>query len=40
MFQHWEKFIGLLRGKGLDDEQIAKVIGGNFLRVIGQVIPA
>jgi microsomal dipeptidase-like Zn-dependent dipeptidase len=40
MLQHWEKFIGLLRGKGFRDEQIAKFLGGNFLRVFREVIPA
>jgi membrane dipeptidase len=40
MFEHWNKFIGLLRHRGLKDEEIAKVLGGNFLRVMHQVLPA
>jgi membrane dipeptidase len=40
MFQHWSSFIELLAKRGFRDEQIAKFIGGNFLRVMREVLPA
>ena len=39
MFQHWTTFIDLLHKRGFNEEQIAKFIGGNFLRVMKQVLP-
>ena len=38
MNQHWSNFIGLLEERGLTDEQIAKVLGGNWARVWSQIL--
>ena len=38
MNQHWSTFIGLLEERGLTDEQIAKVLGGNWARVWSQIL--
>lgn len=40
MFEHWSKFITLLGRRGFNQEQIAKFVGGNFLRVMREVLPA
>ena len=37
--QHWETFIGLLAERGFTDDQIAMIVGGNFLRVMRAVLP-
>jgi membrane dipeptidase len=39
MFEHWRTFIELLSKRGFGEEQIAKFVGGNFLRVMRQVLP-
>lgn len=33
MHEHWSTFIQLLEARGLTDEQIGKVLGGNFQRI-------
>jgi len=33
MHQHWTDFIGLLQERGFQKDQIAMILGGNFLRV-------
>ena len=40
MYEHWNKFIGLLGKRGFNEQQIAKFVGGNFLRVMREVLPA
>lgn len=40
MLEHWGKFIGILSRRGFTQEQIAKFVGGNFLRVMREVLPA
>ena len=39
MAQHWEAFIGLLAERGFKDDEIALIVGGNFLRVMRAVLP-
>jgi len=38
MHQHWSNFIGLLEERGLTDEQIGKVLGGNWARVWSRIL--
>ena len=40
MFEHWNNFIQLLSKRGFREDPIAKFIGGNFLRVMREVLPA
>ncbi len=40
MSEHWETFIALLQQRGFTDDQIAMIVGGNFLRVMRAVLPA
>jgi membrane dipeptidase len=39
MGEHWETFIGLLHERGFRDEDVAMIVGGNFLRVMRAVLP-
>jgi membrane dipeptidase len=39
MSEHWTTFIGLLQKRGFKDDQIAMIVGGNFLRVMKAVLP-
>jgi len=38
--QHYDNFIKLLSERGLSDEQIGMVLGGNYLRIWKQILPA
>jgi membrane dipeptidase len=40
MLEHWTTFIGMLAARGFTDEQIGMIVGGNFLRVMRDVLPA
>jgi membrane dipeptidase len=40
MSEHWETFIGMLHQRGFRDDDVAKIVGGNFLRVMRAVLPA
>jgi membrane dipeptidase len=40
MQEHWQTFIKMLSERGLSDEHIGMVLGGNYLRVWNQVLPA
>jgi membrane dipeptidase len=40
MSEHWETFIGMLQQRGFRDDDIARIVGGNFLRVMRAVLPA
>ena len=40
MSEHWETFIGMLQQRGFKDDDIARIVGGNFLRVMRAVLPA
>ena len=40
MREHWEKFIKMLSERGLTDDQIGLILGGNYLRVWKQILPA
>lgn len=39
MYEHWETFIGMLQKRGFKDDDIAMIVGGNFLRVMRAVLP-
>jgi membrane dipeptidase len=39
IFEHYDNFIKLLSERGLTDEQIGMVLGGNYLRVWRQILP-
>jgi membrane dipeptidase len=40
MYEHWDKFIKMLSERGLTDEYIGMILGGNYLRVWNQILPA
>jgi membrane dipeptidase len=40
MREHWEKFIKMLSERGLTDDHIGLILGGNYLRVWKQILPA
>jgi membrane dipeptidase len=40
MSEHWETFIGMLHQRGFKDDEVAKIVGENFLRVMRTVLPA
>ena len=40
IYEHYENFIKALSERGLTDEQIGMVLGGNYLRVWRQILPA
>ncbi len=39
-YEHWETFIRMLEERGFKDEEIGMIVGGNFLRVMREVLPA
>jgi membrane dipeptidase len=39
MYQHWDNFIKMLSERGLTDEQIGMILGGNYLRIWKQILP-
>ena len=39
IYEHYDNFIKALSERGLTDEQIAMVLGGNYLRVWRQILP-
>jgi membrane dipeptidase len=40
MREHWETFIKLLSERGFTDDQIGLILGGNYLRIWKQILPA
>jgi membrane dipeptidase len=40
MYEHWETFLRMLEERGFKDEDIALIVGGNFLRVMREVLPS
>jgi membrane dipeptidase len=40
MYEHWETFIKMLSERGITDEQIAMILGGNYLRIWKQILPS
>ena len=38
--EHWETFIGLLAERGFTDQQINLIVGGNYIRIWKQILPA
>jgi membrane dipeptidase len=39
MHEHWDGFIKMLSERGITDEQIAMILGGNYLRIWKQILP-
>ena len=39
MQDHWARFIGILENRGYKREEIAKILGGNFLRIWKYILP-
>jgi membrane dipeptidase len=40
MREHWDTFIKMLSERGLTDEQIGLILGGNYIRLWKQILPA
>jgi microsomal dipeptidase-like Zn-dependent dipeptidase len=40
MNQHWTNFINLLGERGYKENEIALILGGNYLRIWKQILPA
>jgi len=40
MHDHWDNFIKLLSERGLTDDQIGLILGGNYLRLWKQILPS
>jgi membrane dipeptidase len=40
MYEHWDTFIRMLGERGFTEEQIGLVLGGNFIRIWKQILPA
>jgi len=40
MYEHWSAFIDLLSERGFTDEEIGLILGGNFVRIWKEVLPA
>ncbi|MBI3697302.1 MAG: membrane dipeptidase [Acidobacteria bacterium] len=40
MYEHWETFIQMLEQRGFKNEEIGMIVGGNFLRVMREVLPS
>jgi membrane dipeptidase len=40
MFQHWSRFIGILNQRGYSEQQMALILGGNYLRIWRDILPA
>ena len=39
MYDHWSRFIGILENRGYDRKEIAKILGGNLLRIWQEILP-
>jgi len=40
MSEHWTNFIKMLSERGFTDDQIGMMLGGNYLRLWKQILPA
>src|SRR6266851_1043856 len=40
LHNHWDNFIKMLSGRGLSDDQIGLILGGNYLRLWKQILPS
>jgi membrane dipeptidase len=40
MHEHWDNFIKMLSERGFTDDQIGLILGGNYLRIWNQILPA
>lgn len=40
MYQHWENFIKLLEKHGYSSDEIALILGGNYLRIWKEILPS
>lgn len=39
MYEHWNRFIGILNNRGFSDAQIAMILGVNYLRIWKDILP-
>lgn len=39
MYEHWDNFIKMLSERGLTDDHIGMILGGNYLRIWRQILP-
>lgn len=39
MYDHWQRFILILENRGFGRQEIAKILGGNFLRIWSEILP-
>lgn len=39
MFDHWSGFISILQQRGYRDDQLALILGGNYLRIWKEILP-
>jgi membrane dipeptidase len=39
MYEHWDNFLKMLSERGLTDDQIGMILGGNYLRIWKQILP-
>jgi membrane dipeptidase len=39
MYEHWEQFIRILGNRGFSEEDIALIVGGNYLRIWKDILP-
>jgi len=40
MQEHWSNFTRLLRERGFKEDEIGLILGGNYIRIWGQILPA
>ncbi len=40
MYEHWSTFIRMLAERGFTDQQIGSILGGNYLRIWKEILPA
>jgi membrane dipeptidase len=40
MYQHWSTFLKMLSERGFTDDQIGMILGGNYMRIWKQILPA
>ena len=40
VYEHWDSFIKMLSERGFTDDQIGMMLGGNYLRIWKQILPA
>jgi membrane dipeptidase len=39
MYDHWDRFIRILESRGYGKAEVAKILGGNFIRIWQEILP-